>query len=78
MSPQPANDRIHVRLPLTAPQCLRLSIHDLSGREIWRKNQECGNALDTEISVSNLPAGTYILNIQGEGIDLSTRVSVVH
>lgn len=77
VSPQPASDRIHVRLPLPAPQCLRLSIHDLAGGELWRKSQECGAALNMDIPVSNLATGTYILNIQGEGIDLSTRVSVV-
>lgn len=77
VSPVPANDRVQVRMDLPTAQCLNVSLTDLAGRILWTSATDCSNQVDMEVNLGRFANGTYLLEIQGEGIRVSRRVVVM-
>jgi endoglucanase len=78
--PNPATDNVTFGFDLTGtPAATNLVVYDATGRVVNTIN---GTSLKTgknevSLNVSNLPAGMYIVRLQGEGAAASARFSVV-
>ena len=66
--PQPAQDRLKVKLPLSGGAEADVWIIDLQGRQLrhWKEETD-GKPLEKEIDLVGLPAGTYLLTWKGIG-----------
>lgn len=66
--PNPVSDLLHVRIILsggTPPEVCTLSLCDLNGRRLLvRQLPGQGHLLDTELDVSSLPDGVYLLVVE--------------
>lgn len=78
-SPSPARTRTQLSFVLPREQSVRLTVHDVSGREVDR-------LLDTTLpagshahtwDVSALAAGVYLVRLEADGVRLSRRVAVI-
>lgn len=74
--PQPSNGKFTCAFSLLKQCRVALSITDLTGRELFKmvKNYEAG-VVREEVSAS-LPAGLYLLHLQSEGSESTTRLSI--
>jgi uncharacterized repeat protein (TIGR01451 family) len=77
VSPVPANDRLQVRMELPTAQCVVMTLTDLAGRSLWTSATDCSKQVEMEVNLSRFANGTYLLDIQGEGIQVSRRVVVM-
>jgi hypothetical protein len=78
-SPHPARGsmRIDLRLPGSAPAFL--SVHDLAGRRLWRREVGTLGAGQHRVLVQSktLPAGVYLVRLEQRGESRSMRVVLV-
>lgn len=77
--PNPATDRLTVRID--APEAVNgdLSLYDMTGkvvRQLTQNHAFGAGAHEVELSVSDLPAGTYLLRWSGGGTVSTSKVSV--
>jgi hypothetical protein len=73
--PNPLRDRLEVVARVTAPGYAWLRVRDLAGRELLAQayTVEPGKQL-LPLNVEALPAGTYLLTLQAEGLQRSFRI----
>jgi hypothetical protein len=71
ISPQPATDRIEVRLPDLVTN-VNLSLYDPHGKPVW--NDHFTDPTIITIELSGLAPGTYLLNATGPGLAATERV----
>ena len=67
--PNPASDNISFELNFTKPENVQVSVKDITGREILRKDFgkiQAGNTTPFTLDVSKLRAGMYIIEMNGE------------
>lgn len=74
--PNPARDVLNVNLNQNISEEVRISIYDLSGKEIFAQTAFHGNASDWSINVNTFPAGFYILTVNGEQISQRQKFQV--
>ncbi|RMG74175.1 MAG: T9SS C-terminal target domain-containing protein [Bacteroidetes bacterium] len=73
--PNPAREQVHISAP--APGQYTLSAVDLQGRQVYQANLEAiGNAPQADLSVTDWPAGVYILQLKGSETVYSQRLVV--
>lgn len=60
--PNPAKNELNVRLETKGENSLTLSVFDASGKQVISQNAEDGV---NKIDISRIPAGTYILTVDG-------------
>jgi hypothetical protein len=74
LSPNPTSD--YVTLDLTALPAGRfhLSFHDVSGRNVGGLEQDIKGGQPTTLNVATLPAGVYIVTLQGAKQVLTRRL----
>jgi len=77
LSPNPATDRLTLGLNLDRAQRTHISLYDLQGR-LHRSQQAYLSAgpVQHQLNVQNLPAGVYLVQIQGETFQQRRRVLV--
>ncbi|MBK9335464.1 MAG: T9SS type A sorting domain-containing protein [Lewinellaceae bacterium] len=74
--PNPASERVIVSVSLPAPQTLGLTLTDVLGRVLQRQQTGTAAQVQVELDVRDLPAGLYLLQVQGEGHGLTRRIVV--
>lgn len=68
VSPNPADDQIQIRIDFPeATTAYELQLYNLNGQLLREGQYPKGKYLDVNWSVSDLPAGTYVLNISNGG-----------
>ena len=67
--PNPANDRVELKLDEGSPANLRITIHDLSGREVKDFSIDGGltGMRSVVLELSNMSTGSYVLRVNGPG-----------
>jgi hypothetical protein len=76
--PNPADSRVTLSFDLPEAQSCTLSLFDLSGRLMLRRNidgQAGANAVDCPLE---LPEGLYLLDLQAQGLHEQKRLSIQH
>jgi hypothetical protein len=61
--PNPASDKLNVRLSLDEPTLANVTLADLNGRVILIDEIQQAHQNSLEYNVSNLPAGTYLVRV---------------
>ncbi len=67
--PNPAMDKVSFELNLTKAENIQVSVKDITGREVMRKDFgkiNAGNSTSLSLDVSRLRAGMYIVEMNGE------------
>ncbi len=67
--PNPAMDKVSFELNLTKAENIQVSVKDITGREVMRKDFgkiNAGNSTPLSLDVSRLRAGMYIVEMNGE------------
>lgn len=79
VGPNPASAAATVRFSLDRGQDVRLALYDVLGREVALVAQGAYGAGEqtARLDVAQLPAGVYVLRLQGEGAAASRQISVV-
>lgn len=63
--PNPSNDWLDVQFTCDQGQAVRISVYDQSGRLLLEENNNCENGFnESQLDVSSLRSGTYILQIE--------------
>lgn len=77
IAPNPANERVEIRFELLRSARLELSLTDLQGRALHTQllNATSGEVRSV-IETGHLPAGTYLIRLQGESLRYVTRLVV--
>lgn len=77
--PNPARDNVHVVLDAKDGATARITVMDMTGRVLLNSPAQLNKGLNAlGVDVSAYPAGTYIINVAGEGWQVSDRVAVQH
>jgi len=76
--PVPASDVLNVSLSIGDAQDINLSLIDMSGRVVYFKQAGAKLNYKQAIPVNNLPAGNYILAVQGTYAGITRKVMVSH
>ncbi len=78
VGPIPAQDNINLSYELTKSLELGLSIMDTGGRRVKTENLGTLSAgrYDQSVDVSQLPAGVYYLDLQGEGFRATRKIMI--
>jgi len=63
--PVPAKDMLHLSITWNEPQAFSIEIIDMSGRTVSRWNMPETKNYSGNITISNLPAGNYIMKMTG-------------
>ena len=63
--PVPAKDMLHVSVTWNEPQAFSTQIMDMSGRMVSQWQMPESKSYDGNITISNLPAGNYIMKMTG-------------
>jgi len=63
--PVPTQDQLHISLTWDAPQACNIAIYDVQGRILKQWQVPSATSYQNTISVRNLAAGNYFLNITG-------------
>lgn len=71
--PNPASDKLHIEHYLDQYTAIECSILDLSGHVMLTKEL---TAMHTELLLANLPKGTFIIQLQREGLRVQKRITV--
>ena len=74
ISPNPASDFVVYKIKSMNAIDGQLSLLDLNGKVLWSKVIQKGNGT---IGVRTLPAGTYVLNYQADGFQMSKLIVVL-
>lgn len=78
VSPNPVNEKIIYRFESASSMAGIVHLTDLAGRILAQENFTVKKGIQTkELSVSQLPAGMYILKVQAERYRMSQKVVVV-
>lgn len=65
--PQPARDQVFVRVKAQAPGELEIRLMDVSGRELSRQFFHHQDVTETELDLSEIAAGLYLVSIRVNG-----------
>lgn len=79
--PLPANSTTTISYSLPKPQHIHLSLHQITGvkiSDILTGEFQSAGPQRVAFDVSNLPSGTYILQLTGESVSASGKLEVVH
>ena len=74
--PNPANNIINFKLPVTSSTETLVSFTDSRGRRVYQNNFKSENIIRGEIKTSNFAKGVYILNIQQGNKVLNKKVII--
>ncbi|MCF8257260.1 MAG: PKD domain-containing protein [Flavobacteriales bacterium] len=72
--PNPSSDNFTVRMETAQRDLAQMTLSDALGRKVWSKAMQIDGALTTEIDTRSLPAGIYILSVNGEKMNLSRKL----
>lgn len=77
--PNPTSSDATVRVTLDRAQTARLALYDVLGRQVGVVLEGTFGAGETTATVvtSSLPAGVYVLRLEGEGVSATQQISVV-
>jgi DNA/RNA endonuclease YhcR with UshA esterase domain len=64
--PNPTRGRVTLALQLSEPQAVRVQLRDLQGRTLRSFRLQGSAQLERSLSLRGLPAGLYLLDVQGE------------
>jgi hypothetical protein len=79
LSPNPARDLLYISINAELPQDITIAISDMQGRTVMQMHEGATSQVSKRLSVSELPAGTYILSVRGtKGVAISRMLSVAH
>ena len=79
VSPNPANDLVHVVLPFTNPDSYLMNLMDINGRVVYSKTQTSKVASVTDVvSLTNFANGIYTLQVVTSTGVASAKVVVAH
>lgn len=80
VSPIPAGNEVSVMLDAAkALPGARLTLTDVAGSTVFAGSVSVGRGMNAySINTAQLPAGTYVLSVRGDGIALSRKVVVAH
>ncbi|WP_179197556.1 Ig-like domain-containing protein [Hymenobacter crusticola] len=74
LSPNPTSDYVTLDLTTLPTEHFHVSCHDVSGRNLGRLEQDIRGGQATTLNVSALPAGIYIVTVQGATQVLTRRL----
>jgi hypothetical protein len=75
--PNPAHDRVTLRLPAAARNGAQLVLSDLSGRQVLAQPLRAGAAPEEVLLPAILPAGIYLLQVRADGFTGRTQRLVI-
>jgi hypothetical protein len=75
--PSPATDILNIDLSWDDAQSARIGIYDASGRLYRQWECTTGTSYQSNISVSELPSGTYYMSVTGNNGQLKKSFSVI-
>ncbi len=65
--PNPATDQLHLGSEQVTPGNYQVTIYDMTGREVLRRSEQAGaGKLQLTLAIGHLPAGSYILHLNGK------------
>lgn len=77
ISPNPASEFVEIRFDLLRAARLKLSLTDLRGRVLHEEMLEANpGPIQARLATAKLPAGTYILELVGDGLRYTSRLQV--
>lgn len=74
--PNPSNGDLQMELPATMGGTNRLSVLDITGRTVVRRNLE--GTGPHHVNLGHLPAGLYTLAVENNGKTRNTKISIQH
>ncbi|HEY9177298.1 MAG TPA: T9SS type A sorting domain-containing protein [Flavipsychrobacter sp.] len=76
--PLPATDNMNISFKLDQAEDFSVVLTDMAGKTLYTEHVQSGMAYNSRIPVHNLPAGTYILHVDGGNVNMTKKVSVMH
>lgn len=74
--PNPTTGMLTISFELPEPGTATLTVMDLQGREVLRRELEGPLTFDEQINLSDLGKGTYLLNLQRKNESLSKKIII--
>lgn len=75
----PNSTTLNVRIYSTYPALSDIGIFDMNGKLVIKKNVFLPEGfINTTIPVGGLPSGIYIVKVVGSGVDLESKVPIIH
>lgn len=72
--PNPAKEQVNLSIQFPANKVVQYEILDVLGKSYGRTNLGDINTLQTSIDISNLPAGTYLMRLNVDGVQVGKRL----
>ena len=69
--PNPASDKVQISVPNDAFSDILITLYDLSGRQVLSQKS---NAANTNIDLSNLAKGVYLMEVQADKVMYKEKV----
>lgn len=77
--PVPATSQVFVEFDMENKQDVNVYLTDMSGKIVYMTQDNAYGAYKKQIDVSNMPAGNYILSVNGAlGTRMTERINVMH
>ena len=74
--PNPASTSIHLSLTLQQEQSIVLTLYNTLSQQVWAEDLGKTNQVETEIPLTNLTNGVYILKVNNGGESVQKEVIV--
>lgn len=74
--PNPATDKIQIRIATPLQQPVNIALTDLSGRKVLKQQVDFSKSTTAELSVEGIAAGAYLLELEGKATKLRSKIIV--
>lgn len=74
--PVPAQNFVTVRLKWSEPQAFTIAIYDMQGRLMQQTGETATTNYQRTLSISDLPAGTYMMEVKGNSAAVAQQFTV--
>ncbi|RRO23895.1 T9SS type A sorting domain-containing protein, partial [Flavobacteriaceae bacterium 14752] len=74
--PNPANDILNINLGQNSSQIENLTLFDLNGRQVYQKQFEDNQTQESQIDVSQLSNGVYLLTVKTENNQFDRKIII--
>lgn len=78
ISPNPNHGDFAVTVPFAKDKMVLVKIFDLNGKTVWQQNSQCDANGKMQVTTSDLPRGTYIVDVSATNVSIGRQKVIVY